>query len=76
MENIHNNSSDYIFFLYCFSFVVFLTIVLFPPPQIHGSCHADAVQHSLQLQETDHSHDLRGVGAVLRHIVSPVVWPK
>lgn len=57
-------------------FGLFLSTVFFPPSQLHGSCHADAVQHSLQLQETGHRHDLRGVGAVLRHIVSPVVWPK
>lgn len=57
-------------------FGLFLSIIFFCPPQLHGSCHADAVQHSLQLQETGHRHDLRGVGAVPRHIVSPVVRPK
>lgn len=54
---------------------MFVTTPL-PSLQLHSGCHADAVQHTLQLQETDHHHDLGGVGAVLCHIMSSVVWPK
>lgn len=46
------------------------------PLQLHSSCNANAVQHSLQLQEKGHSNDLGGVGTVFRHIMSPIVWPK
>ncbi len=44
--------------------------------QVHGCCHADVVQQTLQLQKTSHGNDLGGLGAFVRYFLPPAIWIK